>query len=133
VLCNHTPTLCWRRQINLSTRPEKSVGSDDIWRMAEDALRAAIEDKVQCGSWCIFISNANTSALQHLVCPEPDAACCAAAAARIAHLPSLTGSELRCRAGRMWWTRAAAHSTAPRSTSRCAHPRASVGLWHGWL
>lgn len=32
-------------QVNLSTRPEKSVGSDQIWEQAEDALRAALTVK----------------------------------------------------------------------------------------
>lgn len=32
-------------QINLSTRPEKSVGSDDIWQTAESALQTALEAK----------------------------------------------------------------------------------------
>ena len=33
------------RQVNLSTRPEKSVGSDAIWVQAEDALREALDGK----------------------------------------------------------------------------------------
>ena len=32
-------------EINLSTRPEKSVGSDEIWEKAETALRAALDSK----------------------------------------------------------------------------------------
>jgi len=32
-------------EINLSTRPEKSVGSDDIWERAEAALKGALERK----------------------------------------------------------------------------------------
>ncbi|XP_072982531.1 threonine--tRNA ligase, chloroplastic/mitochondrial 2 [Typha latifolia] len=32
-------------EVNLSTRPEKSVGSDDIWEKATAALREALEDK----------------------------------------------------------------------------------------
>jgi len=32
-------------EINLSTRPEKSVGSDEIWDKAEDALKAALVRK----------------------------------------------------------------------------------------
>lgn len=32
-------------QINLSTRPEKAVGSDEIWATAEDALREALAAK----------------------------------------------------------------------------------------
>jgi len=32
-------------EINLSTRPEKSVGSDAIWQKAEDALRVTVEAK----------------------------------------------------------------------------------------
>jgi threonyl-tRNA synthetase len=32
-------------EIKLSTRPEKSVGSDDIWNAATDALRGALEAK----------------------------------------------------------------------------------------
>lgn len=32
-------------EINLSTRPEKSVGSDSIWNRAEDALKEALADK----------------------------------------------------------------------------------------
>ncbi len=32
-------------EINLSTRPEKSVGSDAIWEKAENALRAALDSK----------------------------------------------------------------------------------------
>ena len=34
-----------RYEINLSTRPEKSVGSDAIWEKAEAALRAALDAK----------------------------------------------------------------------------------------
>ena len=32
-------------QVNLSTRPDKSVGSDAIWQQAEDALREALDSK----------------------------------------------------------------------------------------
>lgn len=32
-------------QLELSTRPEKSIGSDEIWEMATDALRDALESK----------------------------------------------------------------------------------------
>ncbi|XP_042474467.1 threonine--tRNA ligase, chloroplastic/mitochondrial 2-like [Zingiber officinale] len=32
-------------EVNLSTRPEKSVGSDDIWEKATSALRDALDDK----------------------------------------------------------------------------------------
>lgn len=32
-------------QVDLSTRPEKSVGSDDIWARAEAALEAALVAK----------------------------------------------------------------------------------------
>ncbi|KAH7689276.1 Threonine--tRNA ligase protein [Dioscorea alata] len=32
-------------EVNLSTRPEKSVGSDDIWEKATAALRDALDDK----------------------------------------------------------------------------------------
>ncbi|ONK68508.1 uncharacterized protein A4U43_C05F12570 [Asparagus officinalis] len=32
-------------EVNLSTRPEKSVGTDDIWEKATIALRQALEDK----------------------------------------------------------------------------------------
>ena len=32
-------------EINLSTRPEKSVGSDDIWAKAEGALKGALDRK----------------------------------------------------------------------------------------
>lgn len=32
-------------QLELSTRPEKSIGSDEIWDMATDALRDALESK----------------------------------------------------------------------------------------
>ena len=34
-----------RYEINLSTRPEKSIGSDEIWQKAEDALRTALDAK----------------------------------------------------------------------------------------
>eukprot|EP00268_Persea_americana_P039742 TRINITY_DN3937_c0_g1_i1.p1 TRINITY_DN3937_c0_g1~~TRINITY_DN3937_c0_g1_i1.p1 ORF type:complete len:427 (+),score=69.09 TRINITY_DN3937_c0_g1_i1:1105-2385(+) len=34
-----------RYEVNLSTRPEKAVGSDDIWEKATTALREALEDK----------------------------------------------------------------------------------------
>ncbi|KAJ4817719.1 Threonine--tRNA ligase [Rhynchospora pubera] len=34
-----------RYEVNLSTRPEKSVGSDDIWEKATAALRLALDDK----------------------------------------------------------------------------------------
>ena len=33
-------------EINLSTRPEKSVGDDAIWERAESALRKALTAKV---------------------------------------------------------------------------------------
>lgn len=36
-------------QINLSTRPEKYVGSDDIWQKAEASLVEALELKVGQG------------------------------------------------------------------------------------
>jgi threonyl-tRNA synthetase len=32
-------------QIDLSTRPEKSVGSDEIWSTAETALKEALDAK----------------------------------------------------------------------------------------
>lgn len=32
-------------QVDLSTRPEKSVGSDEIWKTAEDALIEALHSK----------------------------------------------------------------------------------------
>ena len=32
-------------EVNLSTRPAKSVGSDDIWQLATDALVQALDDK----------------------------------------------------------------------------------------
>lgn len=32
-------------EVNLSTRPEKAVGSDDIWEKATTALREALDDK----------------------------------------------------------------------------------------
>lgn len=32
-------------EVNLSTRPEKSVGSDDIWEKATCALKDALDDK----------------------------------------------------------------------------------------
>lgn len=34
-----------RFEINLSTRPEKSVGSDEIWEKSTMALKDALEDK----------------------------------------------------------------------------------------
>lgn len=34
-----------RYEIMLSTRPEKSVGTDDIWDLATDALKGALERK----------------------------------------------------------------------------------------
>jgi threonyl-tRNA synthetase len=34
-----------RYEVNLSTRPEKSVGSDDIWEKATIALKDALDDK----------------------------------------------------------------------------------------
>ena len=34
-------------EVNLSTRPEKAVGSDDIWRTAEAALVEALQSKVR--------------------------------------------------------------------------------------
>lgn len=42
------------RQVNLSTRPEKSVGSDEIWTTAEAALVEALNAKgwkYQVGGW----------------------------------------------------------------------------------
>ena len=45
-------------EVNLSTRPEKAVGSDEIWHTAETALVEALQSKV-CSSplctampWC---------------------------------------------------------------------------------
>jgi len=32
-------------EVYLSTRPEKSVGSDDNWKHATDALESALKDK----------------------------------------------------------------------------------------
>lgn len=32
-------------EVNLSTRPEKAVGGDDIWEKATTALRDALDDK----------------------------------------------------------------------------------------
>lgn len=32
-------------EVNLSTRPEKAVGGDDIWEKATSALRDALDDK----------------------------------------------------------------------------------------
>lgn len=32
-------------EVNLSTRPEKSVGDDDIWEKATSALKDALDDK----------------------------------------------------------------------------------------
>ncbi len=32
-------------QVNLSTRPEKSVGTDAIWSLAEGALQQALQQK----------------------------------------------------------------------------------------
>lgn len=32
-------------EVNLSTRPEKSVGTDDVWEKATNALRDALDDK----------------------------------------------------------------------------------------
>ena len=40
----NAPAACVR-QVFLSTRPEKSVGSDAIWEQAESALRTALEVK----------------------------------------------------------------------------------------
>jgi threonyl-tRNA synthetase len=34
-----------RYEVNLSTRPEKSVGSNDIWEKATAALQEALDDK----------------------------------------------------------------------------------------
>ena len=31
--------------VNLSTRPEESIGSDDVWQRAEGALKDALDDK----------------------------------------------------------------------------------------
>ena len=38
------PFVC--QQVNLSTRPEKFVGSQAIWDQAEQALKAALQRKV---------------------------------------------------------------------------------------
>ena len=37
-------------EVNLSTRPEKAVGSDEIWSTAETALEEALHSKVSCES-----------------------------------------------------------------------------------
>lgn len=37
-------------EVNLSTRPEKSVGDDDIWNTAEAALTEALNNKVRAHS-----------------------------------------------------------------------------------
>lgn len=39
------PTRPVLLQIDLSTRPEKSVGSDEIWEIAESALTEALDMK----------------------------------------------------------------------------------------
>ena len=44
-------------QVNLSTRPEKSVGTDAIWSLAEGALQQALQQKgwafkVHCNAGC---------------------------------------------------------------------------------
>lgn len=51
-LCHHAVAAEYRStnhlgvsQINLSTRPEKSVGDDDVWARAETALQGALKTK----------------------------------------------------------------------------------------
>lgn len=40
-----------RYEVNLSTRPAESVGSDADWAQAEAALVSALEDKASCSFW----------------------------------------------------------------------------------
>jgi hypothetical protein len=40
--CSCPPPPCSKYEVNLSTRPEKSVGSDDIWARSEAALQEAL-------------------------------------------------------------------------------------------
>lgn len=42
-------------QVNLSTRPEKSVGTNEIWEMSEGALRQALEQKGWDYQVCVFV------------------------------------------------------------------------------
>jgi len=41
-------------EVNLSTRPEKAVGSDEIWSTAEAALEEALQSKVSFG--CLHVA-----------------------------------------------------------------------------
>ena len=43
-------------EVNLSTRPEKAVGSDEIWSTAEAALEEALQSKVSFG--CLHVASA---------------------------------------------------------------------------
>jgi threonyl-tRNA synthetase len=39
-------------EVNLSTRPEKAVGSEQIWHTAEAALVEALQSKVCSSAFC---------------------------------------------------------------------------------
>ena len=63
-------------QVNLSTRPEKSVGTDAIWEMSEGALRQALEQKgwdYQVRVFCAFCAFPCHDSIAVLSC-----FCCAA-------------------------------------------------------
>ena len=40
-----TRSLVFNYHVELSTRPENSMGSDEIWELATDALRDALDDR----------------------------------------------------------------------------------------
>ena len=53
--------------MDLSTRPEKSVGSDEIWEVAESALKEALEAK----GWAYELNEADGAFYGELeVCSE---------------------------------------------------------------
>lgn len=88
-------------QVNLSTRPDKSVGSDDIWDTAESALQTALEIKVP-----LSVIGRRADVAYPLLYKGD----------RIHREPGIH----IYRVGHLRWMRAAAHSTGQRSTLRYA-------------
>lgn len=62
--CSHALSV----QVNLSTRPEESVGSTEIWGRAESALKSALEQKVGLAETLCAMPTENGELVE---CPGP--------------------------------------------------------------
>ena len=105
-------------EINLSTRPESSIGDDAVWERAEGALVSALNAK-----GCV-------SGLLRCAC-HPRCCRCHAASERTGHSAPVSTPAAphasRLAGGRSKWMRAAARSMAPRLTSRSVTQSAAAG------